>query len=183
MLEHRLIEHCAPTLAGMKSANLFNYFFSSKETTLMELEEINEKLNTRGVYVIAMLWKEGSVLVYAYRHTILEKELQQSGVKELLAEYGYKDCNVKSCLAHLKKRLYHCKCFPHEIGIFLGYPLPDVIGFINNKGKNCKCCGLWKVYCNECETRRLFDKLNRCTKIYLQVFANGRSITQMTVKA
>ena len=36
--------------------------------------------------------------------------------------------------------------FPHEIGIFLGYPLADVAGFIRNKGRNCKCIGTWKVY-------------------------------------
>ena len=29
MLENKLIEHCSPTLAGLKTANMFNYRFSS----------------------------------------------------------------------------------------------------------------------------------------------------------
>lgn len=39
--------------------------------------------------------------------------------------------------------------FPHEIGIFLGYPLADVTGFIKNKGRNYLLCGMWKVYRQE----------------------------------
>ena len=83
----------------------------------------------------------------------------------------------------LHNRLRDYACFPHEIGIFLGYPLDDVVGFIENRGQNCKCCGLWKVYCNESETRKLFDKLEKCTRIYLRVFSEGRTIRQMTVCA
>ena len=183
MLEQKIIEHCAPTLAGIKSANLINYHFESKEVVLQELVILNQKLNRRGVYVEALLWKEDSALVYLYRRSYLEKELKQDGVKELLSQYGYKDMEVESCLFHLRKRLFQYDCFPHEIGVFLGYPLQDVIGFIENGGQNCKCCGLWKVYCNECETRLLFDKLRKCTAVYIKAFAEGRSIAQMTICA
>lgn len=183
MLEQYLIANCAPTLAGIKSANLFNYRFTSRRSVLRELAEVNRKLNPRGVSVKALLWKKDFVLIYAYRRSFLEKELQQEGVKGLLAKYGYKSYKVENCLRHLKKRLAEADCFPHEIGVFLGYPLPDVIGFIKNAGKNCKCCGLWKVYCNEGEAKKQFEKLNKCQRVYLQVFAEGRSITQMTVSA
>lgn len=183
MLEQKIIEHCAPTLAGIKSANLINYYFESKEVVLLELKNINQKLNIRGVYVEALLWKEKSALVYVYRRSHLEQQLKQDGAKELLSGYGYEDMDVESCILHLKQRLYEYDCFPHEIGVFLGYPLQDVIGFIKNGGRNCKCCGLWKVYCNECETKLLFDKLKKCTEIYTKVFAEGRSIAQMTICA
>lgn len=178
-----MIEYCAPTLAGMKSANLFNYFFEDKQHVFRELKEINEKLNVRGVYVEAMKWKEGSVLIYTYRKSHLKRELKQDGVKRLLAAYGYTDDTVQGCLLRLKMRLNHSDVFPHEIGVFLGYPLADVVGFIFHNGKNCKYCGMWKVYCNEGETIKLFEKLKKCTDVYLQVFEKGRSIIQMTVSA
>ena len=38
--------------------------------------------------------------------------------------------------------------FPHEVGLFLGYPPGDVEGFRLNHGRNFKLCGLWKVYCD-----------------------------------
>lgn len=183
LIEEKLIEHCAPTLAGLKSANLFNYRFISPEYARKELDEANQKLNMRGVYVEDLSWTKEMVLIYTYRKSHLEKELQQEKVQELLKEYGYTDFSVEACLQHVKNRLDTYECFPHEIGVFLGYPIEDVIGFINNKGKNCKCCGVWKVYCNEREKQLMFEKLKKCTMIYLRVFAEGRSITQMTVSA
>lgn len=87
------------------------------------------------------------------------------------------------CMKRLKERLWEYNGFPHEIGVFLGYPLEDVVGFIQNEGRECKCCGLWKVYCNEAETKKLFEKMQKCTRIYLRVFAEGRPISNMTVCA
>ena len=54
--------------------------------------------------------------------------------------------------------------FPHEMGIFLGYPLGDVKGFIEHHGRNCLCSGYWKVYENEekaCETFRLYARVKQ----------------------
>ena len=144
MLETGVVTNCAPTLAGMKSANLFSYRYTSQTEVLRELYDMNRKLNSRGVYVEAMLWREESVLIYVYREQFLERDLQQSGARRLLRQYGYDDYKVESCLKRLKERLVGFDGFPHEIGIFLGYPLEDVIGFIDHKGQDCKLCGMWK---------------------------------------
>ncbi len=183
ILEQALIEYCAPTLAGMKCGNLFTYYFSSLNGALKELTAVSRKLSVKGVFLEVLSWREGAVMLYVYRPALLERELKKEGILELLAGYGYKDYDIAGRLLHLKERLRECPCFPHEIGIFLGYPLEDVIGFIRYKGKNCKCSGFWKVYGNEGETRRYFEKLRKCTSIYLQVFAAGRSLLDMTVVA
>ena len=65
----------------------------------------------------------------------------------------------------------------------MDYPLLDVIGFIEQGGKNCKCCGVWKVYSNECETQQLFERYRKCTEVYQKVFARGRTLVQLTVAA
>ena len=182
-LEDSLVEHCAPTLAGLKSAGLFSYFYKDERGVKKELKEVNRLLNEKGVYVEDLIWRERSVLVYVYRSSHLEEELHRSGVMELLAEYGYEDCEIEACLVHLKERLQHYSCFPHEIGVFLGYPLADVKGFIEHGGQNCKSCGLWKVYCDTAEAEKLFDKMNKCSRVYRQVFSQGRSLAQLTVCA
>lgn len=181
LMEYRLIENCAPTLAGIKCASLFNYFYTTKESAVNELTEINGLLNECGVYAEALLWKGQSVLVYVYRLAHLQQELNEPGIRELLAGYGYEEYEVTACIRHLKERLDRYTCFPHEIGVFLGYPLEDVKGFIQNEGQNCKSCGLWKVYCDVPQKEKMFDKLKKCSKMYLQVFSEGRKITQMTV--
>lgn len=181
MLENRLIEHCAPTLAGIKSASLFNYIDVDKAKVEEELREINTLLNQKGVSAEALLWRENSVLIYIYRETMLGRELKNPEAVELLTKYGYKGCDVGSCLEHLKRRLSHYTCFPHEIGIFLGYPIEDVKGFIENRGQNCESCGFWKVYCNASEKEKFFCKMRKCTQYYIRNFQKGRSLLQMTV--
>ena len=182
-LETELIGNCAPTLAGLKSANLFRYRYRDADTVLAELSEVNRLLNERGVYVEALCWEPNAVLVYAYRRSHLERELQGEQAREILSRYGYPMGELEGSLAFLKKRLKGYTCFPHEIGIFLGYPPEDVKGFIENRGKNCQYCGLWKVYGNAQERRKLFCKLQKCSEVYLRVFAEGRELTQMTVCA
>lgn len=60
-----------------------------------------------------------------------------------------------------QKRL-NTKNFPHEIGIFLGYPLDDVIGFIEHKPYYL--VGDWKVYQNVNEAKSNLIYLNKQKK-------------------
>lgn len=63
---------------------------------------------------------------------------------------------IEMCLFQLYGRLCQyeqCKCgknknFPHELGIFLGYPTEDVIGFLVNGGKSGKEGRFFKMYAN-----------------------------------
>ena len=180
-MEKRLIEHCAPTLAGMKSASLFNYFHKGEQIVREELREINDLLNDRGVYADVLIWREKSALIYVYRVKMLEKELKQPGVLELLERYGYENSDIDSCMKHLKYRLLKCTCFPHEIGVFLGYPLEDVIGFVENRGKNFTCCGCWKSYGDPAAAQAVFDHYRKCTEVYLRCFRSGTPITRLAV--
>ena len=72
-MEKMLVEHCAPTLAGIKCANLFNYFYKSKLLAREELIEINNLFNCKGVYLEVLMWRDDSVLIYLYRKAIFQK--------------------------------------------------------------------------------------------------------------
>ena len=43
MLEAEIIAHCAPTLAGIKTANMFTYTPENREELYKEIEEENIK--------------------------------------------------------------------------------------------------------------------------------------------
>lgn len=180
-MEKALIENCAPTLAGLKCANLFNYFHEGELIVREELEEMNDLLNGKGVFVDVLAWKDKSALVYVYRTSMLDEVLNKPRVPQFLKKYGYVTNEIDDCLKNLKCRLSDFDCFPHEIGIFLGYPLEDVYGFIKNKGKNCECCGVWKVYCNKEEKNLLFEKFQKCKEVYTKVFYEGREFARMIV--
>jgi hypothetical protein len=184
MLEHYLIAHCSPTLAGLKTANLFNCPFSSLEELNQVLYTWNRVLNGKGIFLELLHICNQKALIYVYRWKRLLKDLKQAGVWGFLQSYGYQSTSTtQDILLQLSRRIEECDGFPHEIGAFLGYPLGDVQGFIQNKGKNCLCCGFWKVYCNECEALRQFAKFEKCREIYAKHFTNGKTIQQLTVAA
>ena len=70
-----------------------------------------------------------------------------------------------------------------QIGVFLGYPLTDVVGFIENRGRNFTCCGCWKAYGDPNAARRHFAQLSKCTAVYLRLFHSGTPISRLAVAA
>ncbi len=78
----------------------------------------------------------------------------------------------------LQKRIAEKPEFPHEIGIFLGYPLEDVDGFITHQGENCKLCGCWKVYGNVEQARRTFANYEKCRVFLCAKLSKGCNILQ-----
>lgn len=183
MLERYLIEHCSPTLASLKTANLFNLSFDSEADLQEQLVQWNRLLGGKGISLIVLRRDTRSALVYVCRKSRLQADLQKPGVGRFLKSCGYEDTGIEYAIRRLKSRLRTSSGFPHEIGIFLGYPLGDVIGFIQNAGQNCKCTGCWKVYCNECEAVRMFAKFKKCRDVYARLWTQGKSVWQLTVAA
>ncbi len=181
MSEDLLIRHCSPTLAGIKTGNLFSCACSSQEDLIRELCCLNKKLVPKGIRVLSLRVYQGRALIYAYRPNALEHDLTDQCARELLEAYGYMPENPNCCVVHLIHRLRSSKEFPHEIGLFLSYPPEDVLGFIQNKACNHKCVGNWKVYGDEQRAKLLFEKYDVCSKIYSKQWEQGKSIDQLTV--
>jgi len=181
--EKEIIRHCSPTLAGIKTGNLFSYHFADYYHLIDEITEWNHSLNSRGVYFEILKINASRGLIYVYRKKRLLHDLSCSKVRCFLDEIGYPTDEIKSCLKFLSLRIQNSTEFPHEIGLFLSYPFEDVQGFISYEGRNCKHCGYWKVYNNENEKIRLFNKYKKCTQKYYQCLLKGSSILRLTVAA
>ena len=179
MLERYLIEHCSPTLANIKAANLF----SCPTACVQQLEQWNQMLQGKGIRVELLRLRQNTALVYVYRPSRLARDLAAAGVADFLRQQGYTQLEPENILHQLRSRLASCAQFPHEIGVFLGYPLGDVLGFIQYAGTNYKCSGCWKVYCDACQAKRLFTQFHKCRRVYQQLFVQGRSIQKLTVAA
>ena len=184
MLEKELIYYCAPTLAGMKTANLFSHKFQEKDKFLKDIFALNNTANAKGVQIDILSIKKNRALIYVYRKKPLLRDLKSSQASKILKYYGYDiDGCVEKYIENLKLRLKMTICFPHEIGLFLGYPAEDVVEFIRQQGKNCKFCGLWKVYCNVDDAKALCAKYEHCQTVYRRVFNKVGNIAQMIVSA
>lgn len=183
MKERYFIQHCAPTLASMKAASLFWCPFMCDRELERDMRTWNKQFLQKGIRLYILKKQGNMALVYVCRIKMLQHNLQQPPVRRFLEAYGYPDTQVEEALKRLAQRLAEAPSFPHEIGIFLGYPLEDVAGFIHNGGKNCKCTGYWKVYCNESEARKTFAKFNQCRDVYTRLWNRGRTVMQLTVAA
>lgn len=181
MSEETIIRNCSPTLAGIKTANLFSYRFESERELTYSLRKFNKILVKKGMRVVPLKIRGGSALIYAYRPSGLRRDLNSVDSRELLKSLGYSPEDPERCIVQLRRRLSDCSEFPHEIGLFLGYPAEDVRGFIDNKAKAYKCVGEWKVYGDVERAEKTFKKYKKCRTVYCELFAHGRSMERLTV--
>lgn len=207
MSDEQLVLYCSPTLAGLKTGSLFmcSYCAASRagkendslsfgtgygmhslhpldrEQIVSEFRDYNRDLNPKGLRMIPLRIQKGRVLTYLYRPAELEKDFETPACRTLLNELGYEGLNPEECIVLLRERLQSQSEFPHEIGLFLGYPPEDVRGFIENEADSCKCTGHWKVYGDESAAKKRFQQYDCCTACYLQQLANGVSIDRLAV--
>lgn len=137
----------APTLAGHKPAsvvtlsrnngNLYSLWESYNQYFRLECEIDFYEIKRENEAVTLLFYDKEKLKEVIY------KEVNMS----FLNRFGYEgSLNFNENLHILKSRFKGS--FPHEIGILLGYPLDDVICFIERPEKECLLCGYWKVYNN-----------------------------------
>lgn len=176
-----IIEHCSPTLAGLKTGNMFTYPYKTAAEMRDAVRRWNKVLKEKGLRVLPLRYNGKTALIYIYRPSRLSNDLKDKTACRILNSCSYGTCSPDGCVARLAKRVSSCAEFPHEIGLFLGYPPEDVSGFIKNKAVGCKLVGYWKVYGDEEKTKKTFGKYRKCTKIYSEQHAKGKTVERLTV--
>lgn len=179
MSEEIIIQNCSPTLAGIKTGSLFAADFANKRDEIESLRSWNAILRQKGLRALPIGAAKERTLVYVYRVSQLRSDLQAPDARRILSERGYNCACPERCIVNLVKRLKDEPRFPHEIGLFLGYPPGDVIGFINKE--KCRLSGIWKVYGNEEATAKTFARYKKCTRVYKKLFAGGRPAERLIV--
>ncbi|MHC1684040.1 MAG: DUF3793 family protein [Clostridiaceae bacterium] len=146
-LKYTILYHGAPTFFSSKPATIitFNNFGAN---TYDLWKELKEGLFINDIYRFIELYdNKQRCTVMFYNEKNLMNAIYCENNMSFLQSYGYdKNMKLDEILNHLKFR-YEFSC-PHEIGIFLGFPIEDVIEFINGEKKNCLLLGYWKVYYN-----------------------------------
>ena len=181
MSEEFLVRNCAPTLAGLKTANLFSCPCAGQRELVQSLRQLNGRLNGKGLRIVPLRVSQGRALIYLYRPGRLQTDMADAQAARLLRQLGYDPADSGRCLVRLSQRLRQSEDFPHEIGLFLGYPPEDVQGFIEHHAQGSKCTGCWKVYGDEAAARRKFAQYKKCTRVYCDQWKKGKNIERLTV--
>ncbi len=181
MSEGMIIENCAPTLAGIKTGNLFSVRSANEADITDEVRKLNASLRKKGIRVIPLKTTGDFALIYIYRPDFLEQDLRDSHAKRILNNFGYLYKTPEGCILHLIERLKNTENFPHEIGLFLGYPPADVEGFMKHPCEGVQCCGYWKVYAEPEKAQMTFRRYRQCTEAYCRMNQQGRTLVELTV--
>lgn len=173
----------APTVEGQKPSTIIN--LTKNKRNLLQLwhrhkAEVVERL---GVNAFEIRQNYECIQVLIYKPELLEKYLRKKSSASFLNSYGYhKEMELEEYLEQLKHR-YSCGC-PHELGIFLGYPVKDVIGFIENRGKGCLLCRYWKVYHNPRRATCIFDAYDKAkSKVAGEILVTYTDRSDMSLAA
>ncbi|MCR5404650.1 MAG: DUF3793 family protein [Butyrivibrio sp.] len=181
MGDQMLIKLCSPTLAGIKTGNLFTVDCTDRCKFNSEVRDFNSRLSGKGIRMIPVKFSKGHALIYVYRPSHLKRDFANEEVCRILREKGYSYANAERCVAELAGHLAKDSAFPHEIGLFLGYPVTDVLGFMRDPEDGVKYTGFWKVYGDTEAALKTFDSYKKCTEIYSRAHKNGKSLEQLTV--
>ena len=182
-LDTILINHCSPTLAGLKMGTLLCL---PRLETWAEyvniIDSYNHMYNCKGLHFRIVYCCPRRTLLYVYRPAMVESYVRSRRIASFLRQFGYDGGDtLTAMLDRLSHRFSEGGCFPHESGIFLGYPLEDVCGFIAHKGNNAKICGEWKVYGDAVSAARIFRQFDRCRNDYIRRFSVGTTLESLIV--
>ncbi len=156
----------AEVIAGEKPANLLgianrrrpcgrNLYTLWKEWGVEVLAE-------SGLAVRKLADRGNSILLLIYRQEALGELVRRPSASAVLARAGYGDVSdLGGVLGELTSRM-EGDSFPHEIGVFLGYPLKDVAAFMGLVRIPFACQGPWKIFGDPRESLRLAEVFRCC---------------------
>ena len=162
----------APALCGLKSANLMSVKpcqFSSDK-----IQELNDNLSSLGKKIVSVSRSSSNVLVFIYDESLLYQAV--CGRNQMIYLMHKKYPVGRGLNALIQELLLRMSCqvsFPHEVGLFLGYPLEDVISFERDGGHSSKFSGLWQGYGDVDEARKKMMQYRQCSLTCSKCFDMG----------
>lgn len=173
-VEYTLGAQCGVTFAGIKAASLF----SVKSREEQNLKNYARHFSGKGIYFEKLKDGNGRILLYVYNKKLLEGILFNNANKRFLREEGYSYSSCEEAIFQLKCKIQG-ESFPHEVGLFLDYPLEDVKGFIQNPSGGTGMCGYWKVYSDEESKAVKFRRFDCCSKCILNKLREGKPLCEI----
>ena len=179
-LEVKIANQCAPVLAGIKPSNML--VLENKH-----IRDVVRVLEGTGLSWRCLYAGEEKNIWLLYRKEAMEETVLGKEQMLFLREWGYEEDTLERMLIKFSQRFRQYRKdknlpFPHEMGVFLGYPMADVKGFIKYEGKNYLYCGYWKVYENVEERKELFRTYEEIRKVFVEEARKGKNLWQITME-
>jgi hypothetical protein len=158
----------AEVLEGAKPANLVTVG-NRRRSCGRNLYELWRSLGGavlagRGLVARELVDRGDSVMLLLYSQSAMQALLARPNVSAVLKRVGYAGlASTDEVFDELASRVA-AGGFPHEIGVFLGYPLKDVAAFMGWVRLPFVSQGPWKIYGDPGESLRLAETFRCCRK-------------------
>ena len=160
-LTAHLIFESSEVLDGTKPANLVSLVNRTLQcgVNLYQLwdehyQTVTGRLNGLNLQILKR--SDKSILLFCYDNTHLSRHLSHPGLLTILAKSGYTtSASSQELLQELTLRVNQSRGFPHEIGLFIGYPAKDVAAFMGLIKIPFTCQGPWKIFGNPDQSLKL----------------------------
>jgi hypothetical protein len=161
-LEEAVMQCGAPALCGIKPSCLFSVSKDMFERG--KVQDWSRAFRDDGKYILALPERDGRMLFFVYDKPLLLKQCTTCSVQKYLRRKHYPvDSGFNAVFAELLHRLAADCTFPHEVGVFLGYPLSDVEAFERTAGSGYRYSGFWKVYGNVGRAQKRMQLYKTCS--------------------
>lgn len=174
-LEKYLLFTLSPVIGGLKPSSTITLSYDKKEYSIWSnyKKEFLEILKLKEI-VLRKGTKAEIILIYNEENLL--NCINKKDNKEFLNKLGYDltltlEENLDILVYRYEK--YHC---PHELGVFLGIPIEDVIDFMECSDKKCLMCGYWKVFNNYNNAKDIFDKYDISKNIMIKSIEENKAL-------
>lgn len=177
-----LARYCMPTICKLKPSNLIHINKRTIIDTLSFYSILEMEILQFDCCYSILYENEKMIIILIYNFELLNRVLLCDNIRAFLMLYQYdiKNISVLDDINNIKKRYLdywqNDGEFPHEVGVFLGYSLADVKGFINNQGKNYLLSGFWKVYYDKEQAEETFHSYQKLRENALKMLSDGHEL-------
>lgn len=181
-IEDYIAEHIclnAPVITGLKPSAIITVTKAEKQ--ILEDLFAGTKICIIGLHS----GRKESILLYQREklEELLDRKAVQSFLQSLAVGYG--NFSLEEVLRYFTERfsLYKEKQadFPHEVGVFLGYPLRDVKVYMKNPLAKAKLTGYWKVYTEVESALACFQAYDMCIQSFTLMLKSGLSCRDLVM--
>ncbi len=162
------ISKLGPVIIGSKPIHIYS-FSSKNDNSMKTVKIINDHFkNCRKIKYEIFKCKDNSTKMIFFNPVVLDVILRKPENMEFLQTLGYpKAYSMDTYLCNLIGKMIRVEEH-HEIGVFLGYPLKDVMGFMGFSNLKLTKVNGWRIYGDPTESDEKFirfksnEELFRC---------------------
>lgn len=141
-----LVETLSPVLLGSKPAELLSFSNSCIDSPEKIDKIIKHIGQCRRITYKIFKFKNNSTKVLFYNSIAMDNNLRDYKNRRFLEGMGYPShYSLEGYIELLIAKMKDGE-MPHEIGVFLGYPLKDILGFIGHPSLKLTKVNGWRVY-------------------------------------